>query len=1362
MTFELVIKLVDQQVVAIPLTPVTKSDKIATDVHVLRFDLPVGEHIYLSSKENASFSVPPEKNIFGLEAERAYTLRGNSSLEEGEVTLWIIEYDANQRLQHYAWPLNAGSFEFNWRTHEQHRSLCLALRVSGNGMLRINDLEISLDHLTAANTNRSQAFDSDLRFGPRGDFRIQSIFFDPVGYRAYTERHRHYYDDRQPGWYDKVASELANFTSVLDIGCGPGLLMRALQNAGIAELLGIERDPHYLAECRRQGLPVIEHDLNSPFTFVQSARFDAAIIHHALDYLAPIAIRNVLRECRRMLKPGGQLKIYASSEGQSSGDPTRTVPLTNDLMHRLLTEAGFERTKLVNHDRSFRLTAYNSNDVDRWETRSVRLRCGHQLRPWHKRQSILSNSVDAWDHLSNRDFTLLTSPAKQEMRVNGQLVAYYTGYRQVGQHIQRAICRAVSQDGISWQREPDRPVLQAGDPGAWDAGGVAAGSVIETGESDSLPLVMFYSGRDKDGVFGGVCIARSADGIHWEKDSNRVLRLEDYVGLQHLALADVIKTSSGRWLMHCEGMTTSGWAIMQAESNDGVIWQPTQTAPVIEAGQIAWGSKHIANPKCLEVQPGHYLMGFNATDASQCFQLGLAESTDGFDWTFTEVNPVICTSDDDYRIESFFMTRSSWEQEHQRVYYFRSTTRVTATSSESLTAQADPFADWLSADWQSDRIGLYRISQGQLVAESGAIDPTHAVTRTMVLDRETQCSLQLSTAAAGRGFVSLCVRGKQAIWELKVHGDGECARDGEQLVAARNENGATSICLRILRPESSAAEATLLIWSGSELVLDQQWQLGFAPEEMTASVQVPPGEPALTIDHIDFWQPEIVQVESYGDAHMYMGLCRTEDPLLPDIGADQFLRQFDDCQITRALVMPFASNRLRDGFDEIGTVARQLPGRVYPLFRLCMSANPAPEYQDFLLNQLELLWQQGLLFGLKILMKAGETPKGAVLDWLESRQAITFWHITNFGELQWLEENILNRYTFPVLLSHFAGYPLDRQRYAAAIELLDQYNQLYLVTSVVWFAAYLAAAIKKHPDRVLLGSDSPAVNPVAARSTIIQLDVSAESKTRVVSENLRFLTDRAQYHRWNMLLDGSKLRFPPVPENAGDLSKQGFEIVEANDFPPNEIEEAKQIWSGRGLRSFYKKPKPWSRWLAELVKDLAPTSVLEFGCNEGRNLAAIAEIAPDIPLVGIDVNADAIRAGRENLGLDLRHADENGLDEFADGQFDLVFTVSVLDHIPDIAQICKSLVRCAARYVLCMEVTLPIEGKVIKHFDHKAAGVRPSTEASYSWCVDRFLATEPRVWRLDQRPCYMIDASLGPYYKTYLAFLDPPTKSGPS
>jgi SAM-dependent methyltransferase len=461
--------------------------------------------------------------------------------------------------------------------------------------------------------------------------------------------------------------------------------------------------------------------------------------------------------------------------------------------------------------------------------------------------------------------------------------------------------------------------------------------------------------------------------------------------------------------------------------------------------------------------------------------------------------------------------------------------------------------------------------------------------------------------------------------------------------------------------------------------------------------------------------------------------------------------------VGRALVVSYGSTRRLDAFDQMGPLTRQWPGRIFPLVRVRERERTQEVDERFQVLQLELLWQKGLQYGLTVDMQAPERPSPAILDWVEKRQVLTLWHAASSADLAWLEANVLARYSFPVLLSHFGGYPLDGSRYQACIEWLARYANMYLVTSLVFFSKYLETTIRRHPDRILLGSGFPAVAPSVARAAVLQLDLPGEFKVLVASENLRVLTERVARYRGNALGSGAELLFPRLPETPADLAAQGFEIVPPAEMAPDEDAHAKGYWS-QHVSPFYVEHKPWATLVAELARDLQARSVLEFGCHVGRNLAAVGAAVPGCRLVGLDINAEAVRVGRERNKLDLRCGNEQTLAEFTDGEFDLVFTVSVLDHIPDIARVCRELVRVASKAVFFLEVTLPVEGKVLRHFDHKHGAVRPSTAASYSWFVDRHLIGHPRVWRLDCRPYYLHSSALGPYYQAYLAFLGDPRR----
>jgi SAM-dependent methyltransferase len=517
-----------------------------------------------------------------------------------------------------------------------------------------------------------------------------------------------------------------------------------------------------------------------------------------------------------------------------------------------------------------------------------------------------------------------------------------------------------------------------------------------------------------------------------------------------------------------------------------------------------------------------------------------------------------------------------------------------------------------------------------------------------------------------------------------------------------------------------------------------------------------PDVPASAAEFDESWQPRLGPVDACGDAQIWMGVCRSGDPRMPDVGGAALAAVLRQQHVGRALVMPYGSDRRRDTFDQISALALAHPGAVCPLLGLPMWPESRAADLEFLMNQLELLWQTGRLYGLAIWRGPEEAPAARVLEWIERRQVLTLWPIAEPRDLTRLAEQVLPAYSFPVLLAHAGGDPLGHGGCEQALSLLDRFGQVYLVSSVVLQPADLEAAIRRHPQRVLLGSGCPAVSPFVAQAAIRRLNLGTEMQSRVLAENLRFLTERVEWVRGRALGDPAELRFPPLPATPAEVEQQGFVIVAPPAFDAGEPEAAKDFWAGCAVSSFYQADQPWARLLADLVTDLKIASVLEFGCNVGRNLAAIAAAAPDVRLVGVDVNAEAIRLGRERSGLDLRTGDEHALRDFRDGEFDLVFTVSVLDHIADVRGVCRELLRCARRHVLCLEVTLPVEGKVLRHYDHNARTVKESTGASYSWHVAKYLQNEPRLWRLDARPCYLHNRSLGPYYWSYLAFLEPP------
>ena len=90
--------------------------------------------------------------------------------------------------------------------------------------------------------------------------------------------------------------------SVLDLGCAKGVYLREFG----ANSLGIDISKPNLEHCRGLGLRVRAADLNRDLP-IPSGSFEAILCSHALEHVdAPIRL---LRECRRILAPGGTLVL---------------------------------------------------------------------------------------------------------------------------------------------------------------------------------------------------------------------------------------------------------------------------------------------------------------------------------------------------------------------------------------------------------------------------------------------------------------------------------------------------------------------------------------------------------------------------------------------------------------------------------------------------------------------------------------------------------------------------------------------------------------------------------------------------------------------------------------------------------------------------------------------------------------------------------------------------------------------------------------------------------------------------------------------------------------------------------------------
>jgi SAM-dependent methyltransferase len=159
---------------------------------------------------------------------------------------------------------------------------------------------------------------------------------------------------------------------------------------------------------------------------------------------------------------------------------------------------------------------------------------------------------------------------------------------------------------------------------------------------------------------------------------------------------------------------------------------------------------------------------------------------------------------------------------------------------------------------------------------------------------------------------------------------------------------------------------------------------------------------------------------------------------------------------------------------------------------------------------------------------------------------------------------------------------------------------------------------------------------------------------------------------------------------------------------------------------------------ARLVSELAglrPARVLDAGCGEGIVAGWVAEAIPGVELRGVDARADAVEEfRRRNPGLRADVGDLYSL-PFADGEFDIVLAVEVLEHFDRPAVALRELVRVSSGSLV---LTVPHEpffrlgnlarGRYVGRFGSTPGHVNTWTRRGFTRFVEAE-ASSARWWR---------------------------------
>ncbi|MCP3932989.1 MAG: methyltransferase domain-containing protein [Bacteroidetes bacterium] len=138
-----------------------------------------------------------------------------------------------------------------------------------------------------------------------------------------------------------------------------------------------------------------------------------------------------------------------------------------------------------------------------------------------------------------------------------------------------------------------------------------------------------------------------------------------------------------------------------------------------------------------------------------------------------------------------------------------------------------------------------------------------------------------------------------------------------------------------------------------------------------------------------------------------------------------------------------------------------------------------------------------------------------------------------------------------------------------------------------------------------------------------------------------------------------------------------------SEFGDNYILREGNVVSSEGTRRLM---RDWGRMLIHAVTP-KPETVLEVGCNVGRNLMALRHYIKYVHAV--EPNEKAYRAVRKNPDLNdvIIHNTDGFSLPYDDNSIDLVFTSGVLIHVSsgDLDAMIEEINRVAAKYILCIE-----------------------------------------------------------------------------
>ncbi|NPU84330.1 MAG: class I SAM-dependent methyltransferase [Syntrophaceae bacterium] len=137
---------------------------------------------------------------------------------------------------------------------------------------------------------------------PAGQDAYDRYYADMSRYDMnYTCPESSLYADRA-AWIDSFIRDRTD--SIIDIGCGNGLLLLELQKRGLSDLTGLDPSEACVSALRKKGIP---GTISSIFSVSTDRAYDGAVLSGVLEHICDVG--GVMDTAKRLLKHGGQLFV---------------------------------------------------------------------------------------------------------------------------------------------------------------------------------------------------------------------------------------------------------------------------------------------------------------------------------------------------------------------------------------------------------------------------------------------------------------------------------------------------------------------------------------------------------------------------------------------------------------------------------------------------------------------------------------------------------------------------------------------------------------------------------------------------------------------------------------------------------------------------------------------------------------------------------------------------------------------------------------------------------------------------------------------------------------------------------------------